>query len=76
MTLDFAKSPDPHADKVVSGLRVPDFDMRPTGQPLATSTSNAAAFGGGVASPPAGPSRSLDYGSGASSPQTVGLPRR
>jgi hypothetical protein len=84
MTLDFAKSPP--ADKTVSNLRAPDFDMRPGPPPAGLPgqpTSNAAAFGGPPvtssvphagpgASPPAGPSRSLDPQPGAS----VGLPRR
>jgi hypothetical protein len=67
MSLDF-NPPKGQPPAVISGLKMPDFDVR---HPLAPR-ANAAAFGGGVASPPAGPSRSLDPQPGAS--VTPGLP--
>jgi hypothetical protein len=67
MSLDF-NPPKGSPPRTVSNLKVPDFDLR---HPLAPH-ANAAAFGGPVASPPAGPSRSLDTQPGAS----VGLPTR
>jgi hypothetical protein len=65
MTLDFA----PQLPPPPAALKVPDFDLRPS-----ALVGTPAAVMAATASPPAGPSRSLDTQPGASVGTPIGLP--